>query len=702
MTRKSSVSENDVYIFFHHLIINIHFLSQAKKRLDTVFSSCYISFGRMRHVFAGGYVMLNFSIMPLNSEHIDEYCLDIEKQIKTGVCIMPLFSMSLVPEGIPATDKADIFCKLYEKYKEKLDAKGLPSGVLMQSTMGHGWLLNAQPSYQRIIRLKDGASPESFCPLDEGFKAYVRCAAKRIAKSRPNHIMLDDDFVLMRQGSCACPLHMAKFNELAKESLTREELYASILKNDEEGMRRRAIFEKTQLDSLIECAKEIRAGIDEIDETIPASYCLTGNCAEAAYEIGEALAGKGNPVTVRVNNGGYCPKDNRDFARIMYNAANQINVMTKRPDVLLAESDTCPQNRYSTSAARLHAHYTFSLLEGMAGAKHWITRLHNYEPKSGAAYRKKLGENLGFYEKISALAPTLTWLGCKIPVNNRPVYTLTPRDEAMKSLGWYTSVLDRFGLPMHFANKDEGVWFFDGGCIQSFTDEEILKCLSEKCVFDADAAEHVISRGYGKYLGVDVKKRAIDAKRASSEALDINAASSTTMGIQPSLRELIPLSDKIKRLSEVYHLRDSKYRDILFPGVTSFENELGGTAVVFSGSSTFEYKYYVSFGFLNETRKRQLINILEDFGALPVYYPGDEELLLKAARTEDGGLFTIALNLSLDEIEEARLVINRDVTSIKRITSDGSYKNVEFKRQENEYSLDLTAKTFEPLALIIE
>ena len=76
--------------------------------------------------------MLNFSIMPLNSELIDEYCLDIENQIKMGVCIMPLFSMSLVPEGIPTIEKADIFCKIYEKYKEKLDKKNLPSGVLMQ------------------------------------------------------------------------------------------------------------------------------------------------------------------------------------------------------------------------------------------------------------------------------------------------------------------------------------------------------------------------------------------------------------------------------------------------------------------------------------------------------------------------------------------------------------------------------------------
>ena len=639
--------------------------------------------------------------MPLNEGYVDEYCADIENQIKSGVCIMPLFSMTLVPEGIPAIDKASIFCKIYEKYKAKLDAKALPSGVLIQATMGHGWLLNAQPAFQRIIRLANGASPESFCPLDKGFQEYVKASARRVAESRPNHIMLDDDFVLMRQGSCACPLHMARYNALAGENITREELYTSILKNDEEGRRRRAIFEKTQIDSLLECAKEIRAGIDSVDETIPGSYCLTGNCAEAAYEIGEILAGKGNPVTVRVNNGGYCPKDNRDFARIIYNAANQINVMTKRPDILLAESDTCPNNRYSTTAKRLHAHYTYSLLEGMAGAKHWITRMHSYEPKSGAAFRKKLGENLGFYEEISRIAPTLKWLGCKIPVNNRPVYTLTPADEAIKSLGWFMTVLDRFGLPMHFNNSHDGVWFFDGGCIQSFTDEELLKCLSEKCVFDADAAEHVIARGFGKYLGVDVKRRPEGAKRASNEVRDISDLS-VKLGTLPGIRELVPLSDEVKHYSEVYHLRDAKYADVLFPGVTSYKNELGGVAVVFSGTSNFEFRYHVCFGFLNETRKQQIVDILTDLGELPIYYPGDEEVLLKAARTEDGGLFAMLLNMSLDEIEEISLVIKEDIKSIKIIEKDGKYRDVAFTKNGEVYTLELEAGVFEPKALILK
>ena len=67
--------------------------------------------------------MLNYSIMSLNAEHIDEFCEDIINQVKKGVATMPLFCLTLTPEGDPAIDKADIGCRVYELYKKKLDAE---------------------------------------------------------------------------------------------------------------------------------------------------------------------------------------------------------------------------------------------------------------------------------------------------------------------------------------------------------------------------------------------------------------------------------------------------------------------------------------------------------------------------------------------------------------------------------------------------
>ena len=83
--------------------------------------------------------MLNFSIIPLNYvEHIEEICDDIAYQIKNGIATMPLFSAPLFPEGTPAFDKASEHCSVYRKFKKRLDKMGIPSGVLIQSSIGHG------------------------------------------------------------------------------------------------------------------------------------------------------------------------------------------------------------------------------------------------------------------------------------------------------------------------------------------------------------------------------------------------------------------------------------------------------------------------------------------------------------------------------------------------------------------------------------
>ena len=648
--------------------------------------------------------MLNYSIMSLDEEHIDEFCEDIERQIKDGIATAPLFSMTLTPEGDPVIDKAAMYCDVYKKYKAKLDVKGLPSGVLIQASIGHGSRKLDRPSpLPKYIALVSGSEREICCPYGEGFRKYIKKAAATIAAANPVHIMLDDDFRLMArdQRGCACPMHMKRFNELSGENFTREQLYAAMQKEDETAARYKEIFIKTQIESLIECAKEIRAGIDSVDPALPGSYCLCGNSAEAAYEIASIMAGKGNPVTVRVNNGNYFATDHRAFSHIMYRAASQIKALSGKPDIILAETDTFPQNRYSTSAAALHAHFVFTILEGASGAKQWITRLCTdvsaYEPKSGEAYRRKLAKYSKFYESLIELSRDLTWIGCKIPVSPRPAYVLTPADSEASSKGWHCRVLDRFGVPMHFSSEGEGVYFFDSRADKYFTDEEMIEILSGKVVLDAKAAESIIERGLGKYLGVELKAREEGAPNASGEIMYPKGLCRS----QYLVREMRVAAEDVKVYSDVYHLREGKYKDIMFPGVTSYKNELGGTVVVFSGESSFGYHVLSPLGFYSESRKNQIVQILTDLDCLPVYYPDDAEVLMKAARMQDGGLMCAILDMSLDPIDQLPLVIRRDVKEIKRLASDGTYENVSFTRDGDLYTLDLTAGVFDPVILVM-
>ena len=85
-----------------------------------------------------------------------------------------------------------------------------------------------------------------------------------------------------------------------------------------------------------------------------------------------------------------------------------------------------------------------------------------------------------------------------------------------------------------------------------------------------------------------------------------------------------------------YHLENGETERELFPAVTIFENELGGRVISVCGTPNTPFDYMHAFSFLNESRKKQFAKILTQSGDMPVYYAGDAEVYMKAAKTEDG------------------------------------------------------------------
>ncbi len=215
--------------------------------------------------------------------------------------------------------------------------------------------------------------------------------------------MVDDDLRLFARShrGCARPIHMAQISKRIGRNIDREELFEHLQGASDESHKIMQVYYDVQIDSLIQAAKAMRTGIDSVNPKLQGSFCVCGNTCEGAVEIAKILAGQGNPVIVRVHNGNYTPLGTKGFSDSMCRAATQIAAMGRENvDCFLAESDTCPQNRYSTSAASLHSHYTGSILEGVAGCKHWITRLSSFEPKAGEAYRKSL-QNIQNFTKHS-------------------------------------------------------------------------------------------------------------------------------------------------------------------------------------------------------------------------------------------------------------------------------------------------------------
>jgi len=641
--------------------------------------------------------LFSYSIMPLFTDRIEEICGDIKEQYDSGVADCPLFSMTLCPEGDPPTDKASALAKKYLAFKKRLDQMGIKSGILVQASVGHGWILGDMFPYQPHVNFTDGNSVRSACPMDEGFKEYIYGVLKTLAETGPNCIMIDDDFrtIWFKGEGCACPLHMKLFNEMAGTSLTDRELWNIVNKKTPLAKKYTDIFIEAQKKALLDTARIMREAVDSVDPTLPMSYCCCGNNAEFAYELASVFAGKGNPVTVRINNGNYTPLGTKGFSRVFHRCATQVAKLKGKVDIILAETDTCPQNRYSVSASSLHTHFTGSILEGANGAKHWITRLITYEPESGYAYRKKLSEYRGFYEKLSALQPTLKWRGCRIYTPDTPDFTYGRVKEEWD--GWSYCVLERLGLPMYFSVKDGGCLCLEGDVDTRLSDSDVLRALSGPCLIASDTAKNLCERGFSEYLGVSVRDWV--GKQPVNEIFTDSGAMTK---IQMKFKELIPLNSSVEVLSTVYNTVDHQSYEPLFPGVTMYRNKLGGTVCVFCGTPVAEFNLVEAFSFLTYSRKRQLTYILSRCGELPVYCPSDTDVYLKAADMTDGRLLCVAVNLSLDSFDTLELMCEFTPSEIKGLTPDGQELPISFTCNNGICTLDIPFKTLDPVVIFIE
>lgn len=640
-----------------------------------------------------------YSIMPLIPEHLDEICTDVAQQYESGISTCALFMVKLVPEGNPPIDKAGAAAAAYSLFRDRLAAMGLSCGILVQCSIGHGYPLNQPMPFTRYVNLTDGRTENVCCPCDDAARDYFRQQMARLAALRPAVIMLDDDFRLMyRDGKgCACPLHLRAFADRVGETVEREALFAALRDPAHPDHRRFTdAYVDTQRESLLLAAQAMREGIDAVDPALPGIFCSVGHTTEFGAEIARIMAGRGNPAVVRINNGSYTPAGARGISVIAYRCAQQREVLRRGGvDVVLAETDTCPQNRYSTGAQSLHAHFTASLLEGAGGAKHWITRLRDHEPRSGAAYRKILARNRGFYAALADLVPTLAWQGCRIPLPTVPDYGFTHHGWYTPRDGWSSCVLERMGIPLYFSAEPGGAVCLEGR-LQGFSDDELAAFCRGPMLVASDAAEALCARGFGGMLGAALTEW--QGPAPSGERMHLP---DRVCDVQPRLRRLIPQADTVRIESTVYHLRDGVEQIPLFPAVTVYDNPAGGRAVTFAGSPDSPFHFSCAFSFLNESRKAQLVGLLREAGCLPVWYEGDEEVYLKAARTPSGALLCALFNVGLDPIDEIVLRTDAPVRAVSRLTPDGARAECAFRRDGERLTVALPLPTLAPVILFL-
>ena len=641
----------------------------------------------------------DFSVLPLSLDHFEERVLDICESVKAGVYTTPIFSMTLVPEGNPVWDKVGKLAKIYCRYRDRLLEFGIESAILVQSSLGHGYPITPNP-FLRYVNLTDGEEPFVCCPLDENFIEHFSGVLRTLAALKPAAIMLDDDFrLMMRPGyGCACARHMAEFNRRAGLNMSRAELYRHLTSHKKEDRLSR-IFAETQRDSLIKAAKAFRGAIDSVDASIQGINCTSGNICESVEYTNKIFAGKGNPTMVRIPNGIYAPINVRGFSDLMrQSAVCKSKLRHAGIDIILSETDTIPFNRYAKSARYLHSHYTASMLDGLCGAKHWLTRMSAYEPRSGAAYREILAKHRGMYEKLSELSDKIRWVGAASAFVEQFDYDFSSPEKGRHHTNVFAEkVFERMGIPFFYSDEKENAAFLEGDIVSDLSNKKIEELFRGSVFLDGYSAKMLCERGFGHLLGVSVTEW--DLGTVTQETFDGTLHTSCTK--QKNHKKLTVTDEKTEVLSHNCLRQDGKAK-LLAPAVTVLERAEGKITAVFSGSPDAEFDYTEGFAFLNETRKSQLISLLRRAGALPVYVDGDAEICLRAGLLPGGELLLAIFELGIDPLEELPLFLEKTPESIEIMLPDGSFAPVIFKKSgENLYTLNVRVEPLYPVILKI-
>lgn len=609
--------------------------------------------------------------MPLLPGSERELAADAETLLNDGICTDIAAMMTLVPEGDPPEDKARVLGDRFTAFRRVF--KGDPShlGILAQATIGHGWMPDEPSKYQNIVR-PDGTPAYQMCPLDLAFQDYLRSAFRHLGMLRPAFFMIDDDFrMLTGRNGCFCPLHLAEIGRRLGQVLTREELL-DVLRTDTTAAH---AYDELLLDSLMRLAGVIRDAIDATDPSIPGSFCACYGDIRHAGPLARRLAGAGNPQIVRVNNARYLTPEMRTFPIRMYHGAAQIAGLDS-DTTILAETDPCPHNRYSTGAHLMHAHYTGSILEGCHGAKHWLTRTHAFQPASGAAYRSILTQYRGFYQTLFQAVQESTpadYVAAALP--SVPVFNPAPDygDNGGSCKTW-SAVMGVLGLPCNYARMPDMPVMMTGEDAGLFTDEDLRLLLKNGLLLDGLAAEVFGRRGFADAIGV---------RAESWTGPAVSAEQWGRILLQGDLRysRLEPLSARTHIHSTLLH-RKSGVSDAfseLGPAVTLFENAAGGRVVAMAASCGSGNSLTASGrSFYDEDRKRELVELLAFVCGKPVafHYPGDAEVYLKLRRFADKRYLVAICNLGHDPLEVIPLSSPYAITRSEMLTFEGTWQEI--------------------------
>ena len=648
--------------------------------LSVLLFSCAVANAQKSVVDGKHYTMLNIVPMRLGDEGVSASDA-LELYNKAGIRY-PLYSLTLHPEGRPAMAKVERAVASYRRFADALKGTGVRPGILVQAIIGHWPRTDKEiEPWQRTINIKGDAV--RFCSFDARYQAYIREVGRRVAAERPSVILTDDDVRAFSPfAECFCPLHAAEYGRRLGRKFTSDEMrgYVGGLRYDHSD---HLVFVQLQKDTVLTVLKALRAGIDEVDPTIP------GGCCEPSWvwerdrlpDYARVMSGGSQPF-FRLGDGCYTEHSAKDdYPWLLVRSLAKFERHRGRGCNLLSEADTWPQNLWSKSAAAFHANLAESAFMGAAGAKIWLVNCHRDDIPVSRNYTKVLSAHRGYYDALHRASVAGEQVGFVIPCHARfPIDNVkdgfTPRHEYFEKENWATRVFGAFGIPFRvsFDLDDEECVYALGTAetVDRFSDDELKRMMRHRVVVEGGAVGALLNRGFGDLIGVKKFDDVSTFTGERHEALGLDAplpAASKPVLFSPAAGAET-LSSLVWR-----PYKAAKEFTRVTSAATFFRNALGGRILCMA------YHFRLGGGYCHsEARKRIMFDLLARLSAkdLEGASLNDQNIISQVRRGNDAHLYVHLTNINPDFTGDLRIRTAKRPGKVEHMSDHGEWRSIDF------------------------
>ena len=592
-----------------------------------------------------------------------------------------LYSLTLHPEGRPATDKVDRYVASYRAFASALKGTKVKPGILVQAILGH-WPRTDKDIEPWERTIDQNGKAVRFCPLDPGFGAYIDYVFTALARERPSFILTDDDVRAYSHGcECFCATHVKLFNARRGTNYDSDALRAAVAKS-KPGEPDYDTFFRLQREMVEDAVVgRIRRAIDAVDPSIQAGICIAGEEHRLCAPLAQRIAARGQTPVMRCSTGLYTERMTaagfpRAYLRMLgFEAAYRGSGID-----LLDEADTCPQNLWSKSARAFMTHLVASCFVGMKGAKTWYVNGIRATgiPVSGA-YTDVLAGHRGFLGALAREVEGSSFSGLAVPCfkEARGWHMIHNHRDFFVVGASTASALVPFGVPIAASadfGSDRLVFALgDAAEVDHLSDGDLERMFSGRVLVLRDAALALVRRGRADLIGLEIEEKPLLFSSEQDMANDAFLSFSPSMDGSFELRPA-PGCETISRF--VFRPYAGATPEPVSASAVLYRNALGGRAV----TSAF-HAGMMSLHQFSEGRKRWLTACLDRLagGRFEAVCGNDQDVLVSERAKPDGTRIILAVNLNSDPISRLSLRLAGDPV-VEALSADGKWRRAETSR----------------------